>query len=38
LGHPGSGSISLRCGSGSGSGSFYHHAKIVRKTMIPTVL
>jgi hypothetical protein len=30
------------CGSGSGSasasgsGSFYHHAKIVRKTLIPT--
>jgi hypothetical protein len=22
---------------GSGSGSFYHHAKIVRKTLIPTV-
>jgi hypothetical protein len=21
---------------GSGSGSFYHHAKIVRKTLIPT--
>ncbi len=25
-------------GSGSGSGSFYHQAKIVRKTLIPTVL
>jgi hypothetical protein len=25
-------------GSGSVSGSFYHHAKIVRKTLIPTVL
>jgi hypothetical protein len=23
---------------GSGSGSFYHQAKIVRKTLIPTVL
>jgi hypothetical protein len=22
----------------SGSGSFYHHAKIVRKTLIPTIL
>ena len=30
----GSGSISQR----NGSGSFYHHAKIVRKTLIPTVL
>ncbi len=28
----------LRYGSGSGSGSFYHQAKIVRKTLIPTVL
>ncbi len=25
-------------GSGSGSGSIYHHAKIIRKTLIPTVL
>jgi hypothetical protein len=25
-------------GSGSGSGSFYHPAKIVRKTLIPTIL
>ncbi len=25
-------------GSGSGSGSFYHHAKIVRKTLILTIL
>jgi hypothetical protein len=33
---PGSGSTSQRYGSGSGSGSFYHHAKIVRKTLIPT--
>ncbi len=23
---------------GAGSGSFYHHAKIVRKTLIPTIL
>jgi hypothetical protein len=23
---------------GSGSGSFYHHAKIVRKTLIPTTV
>ncbi len=34
----GSGSTSQRYGSGSGScsgsGSFYHHAKIVRKTLI----
>jgi hypothetical protein len=22
---------------GSGSGSFYHHAKIIRKTLIPTI-
>jgi hypothetical protein len=40
----GSGSTSQRYGSGpgscsgSGSGSFYHHAKIVRKTLIPTIL
>ncbi len=36
----GSGSTSQRYGSGScsGSGSFYHHAKIVRKTLIPTSL
>jgi hypothetical protein len=36
----GSGSISQMYGSGScsGSGSFYHHAKIVRKTLIPTIL
>jgi hypothetical protein len=31
-----SGSISQRYGSVSGS--FYHHAKIVRKTLIPTIL
>ncbi len=36
FGPPGSGSI--RQGHGSGSGSFYHHAKIVRKTLIPTIL
>jgi hypothetical protein len=36
----GSGSTSQRYGSGfgSGSGSFYHHAKIVRKTLIPSNL
>jgi hypothetical protein len=38
----GSGSTSQRYGSGScsgsGSGSFYHHAKIVRKTLIPNIL
>jgi hypothetical protein len=40
LGPPGSGSgsISQRYGSLSGSGSFYHYAKIVRKTFISTVL
>jgi hypothetical protein len=38
FGPPGSGSISQRYGSGSGSGSFNHHAKIVRKTLIPTIL
>jgi hypothetical protein len=42
FGPPGSGSTSQRYGSGScsgsGSGSFYHHAKIVRKTFIPTIL
>jgi hypothetical protein len=41
FGPPGSGSIGQRSGSGSGfgsgSGSFYHHAKIVRKTLIPTI-
>jgi hypothetical protein len=44
FGPPGSGSTCKRfksgsgsC-SGSGSGSFYHHAKIVRKTLIPTIL
>ncbi len=34
----GSGSISQRYGSGSKSGSFYHQAKIIRKTLIPTAL
>jgi hypothetical protein len=40
FGPPGSGSesTSQRNGSGSGSGSFYHQAKIVRKTLIPTIL
>ena len=36
FGPPGSGSINQRYGSGSGS--FYHHAKIVRKTLISTIL
>jgi hypothetical protein len=36
FGPPGSGSTSQRYGSGSGS--LYHHAKIVRKTVIPTIL
>ncbi len=36
FGPPGSGSISQRYGSGSGS--FYQQAKIIRKTLIPTVL
>jgi hypothetical protein len=34
FGPPGSGSTSQMYGSGS----FYHHAKLVRKTLIPTVL
>jgi hypothetical protein len=38
FGPPGFGSTSQRYGSGAGSGSFYHHAKIVRKTLIPTIL
>jgi hypothetical protein len=40
FGPPGSGSISQRYGSGfsSGSVSFYHHAKIVRKTLISAFL
>ncbi len=36
FGPGGSGSVSQMYGSGSGS--FYHHAKIVRKTLIPTVM
>ena len=36
FGPPGSGSTSQRYGSGSGS--VYHHAKIVRKTLIPSIL
>ncbi len=36
FGPPRSGSVSQRYGSGSGS--FYHQAKIVWKTLIPTVL
>jgi hypothetical protein len=38
FGLPDPGSISTRYGSGSGAGSFYHQAKIVRKTFIPTIL
>ncbi len=42
FGPPGSGSesISQRHGSGTGSGSesFYHHANIARKTLIPTFM
>jgi hypothetical protein len=40
FGPPGSGSISQKYGPGSGSGSryFYHSAKIVRKTLIFSVL
>jgi hypothetical protein len=40
FGPPGSGSTSQMygSGSGSGSGSFYQHEKIVRKTLIPTIL
>jgi len=38
FGPPGSGSTSPGSCSGSGSGSFYHHAKIVRKTLIPIIL
>ncbi len=37
FGPPGSGSTSQTQRYGSGSGSFYHHAKIVRKTLIPTI-
>jgi hypothetical protein len=38
FGPPGSGSRFTSQRYGSGSGSFYHQAKIVRKTLIPTVL
>ncbi len=38
FGPPGSVSTSQRYGSRSRSGSFYQHAKIVRKTLIPTIL
>jgi hypothetical protein len=38
FGPRGSGSTRQRYGFGSGSGSFYHHAKIVRKTLIPSIL
>jgi hypothetical protein len=38
FGPPGSGSVSISQRYGSGSGSFHHHAKIVRKNLIPTVL
>ena len=38
FGPPGSESRSTSQRYGSGSGSFYHHAKIVRKTLIPTIL
>ncbi len=38
FGPPRSGSVSQRYWSGSGSGSFHHQAKIVRKTLNPTVL
>jgi hypothetical protein len=38
LGPPGSGSGSISQRYGSASGSFYHHAKIVRKTLILTFL
>jgi hypothetical protein len=38
FGPPGSGSGSTSQRYGSGSGPFYHQAKIVRKTLIPTAL
>ncbi len=38
FGPPGSGSGSTSQRYGSGSGSFYHHAKIVGKTLIPYIL
>jgi hypothetical protein len=38
FGPPGSGSGPISQRYGSGSVSFCHHAKIVRKTLIPTIL
>ncbi len=38
FGPPGSESESISQRYGSGSGTFYHQAKIERKTLIPTVL
>jgi hypothetical protein len=38
FGPPGSGSVSHKYGSSSGSRSFHHQAKIVRKTLISSVL
>jgi hypothetical protein len=38
FGSPGSGSRSISQRNGSGSGFFYHQAKMVRKTLIPTAL
>jgi hypothetical protein len=38
FGPPGSGYGSISQGYGYGSGSFYHQVKIVRKTLIRTVL
>jgi hypothetical protein len=38
FGPPGSGTGSISQSDGSGSVSFYHQAKIVRKTLIPTFL
>ncbi len=38
FGPPGSGSVSIDQWYGSGSGSFYHHAKLGGKTLIPIVL
>jgi hypothetical protein len=37
FGPPGSGAISQTQRYGSGSGSIYHQAKVVRKTLIPTI-
>jgi hypothetical protein len=38
FGPPGYGSVSTSTRYGSGSGSFHHQAKIVRKTLISSVL